>query len=60
MILLKNSNTGKTIELNPTVFPDGTSQVWKIEGVLDYNLIVYWYYEKEVELLHLMQLGLIS
>lgn len=45
----------------PTIFPDGTSQVWKLDfpkinrnQILSYRII--WQYEKEQELIHVAQL----
>lgn len=41
----------------PTIFPDKTSQVWKIdENILKDSRLVEWYYESEDELIHLCQL----
>lgn len=49
----------KTINLNSTTFPDGTTQVWKLDempfGIVD----VLWQYENELELIKIMQLGLL-
>lgn len=53
------------IELNnfvvkPTVFPDKTSQVWKIpEGVFRPFNVVRWVFESEDEVSHVIQLGLL-
>lgn len=41
--------------INPTIFPDGTSQVWKID-LPEKEAKIVWYYENEVELIHLNQL----
>lgn len=44
--------------VTPTIFPDGTSQVWKIpEEVLKANSCVVWEFENESELSHIIQLG---
>jgi ribose-phosphate pyrophosphokinase len=43
------------IPINVTIFPDNTSQVWKVEGIKDYNT-VEWTFESEAEFLHLAQL----
>lgn len=44
------------VEIKPTMFPDGTSQVWKLSPeVLDGNCIV-WDFENEGEIMHVMQL----
>lgn len=45
----------------PTLFPDGTSQVWKIQGLSSDepygdNLIVYWKFESEAEVMHMCSL----
>lgn len=39
--------------IKPTIFPDGTSQVWKLpEGLLSNNYVaITWYFEAERELL---------
>lgn len=45
------------VEVHPTIFPDGTSQVWKVGNILhnkENNVI--WYFESEQELIHLLQL----
>jgi ribose-phosphate pyrophosphokinase len=50
--------------VTPTIFPDGTSQVWKLpENVLlqtpvqyqDYQVV--WYFENEAEIIHVLQLA---
>lgn len=44
--------------VQPTIFPDGTSQVWKIpEEILQSVSVVTWEFENEAELSHVMQLG---
>jgi len=44
--------------VTPTIFPDGTSQVWKIpEEVLKSVSTVTWEFENEAELSHVLQLG---
>ncbi len=45
-------------KLEPTIFPDKTSQVWKLSGVvLGGNFAhVVWEFESEAELIHLAQL----
>ena len=46
-----------TTVISPTMFPDGTSQVWKLSPeVLDGNCIV-WDFEDESEIMHVMQLA---
>lgn len=42
-------------EVKPTIFPDKTSQVWKLENILDNNVIELRF-ENESEFLHLAQL----
>lgn len=52
------------ILVNVTIFPDGTSQVWKLDQrILDYvndtnnkNIIVDWIFTSENELFHILQL----
>lgn len=43
----------------PTVFPDGTSQVWKLPDAIlldSLNFFIRWEFESEAEFLHLAQL----
>lgn len=40
----------------PTIFPDGTSQIWKISGLDKKNFNIEWNFEHEGELFHLQQL----
>lgn len=46
------------IEITPTIFPDGTSQVWKIDENIfkDRTAFIRWDFENESEIFHLMQL----
>lgn len=45
-------------EIKPTIFPDGTSQVWQLpEWVFQDHLNVTWFFENEAEIIHLMQLN---
>jgi len=50
------------VEIKPTIFPDGTSQVWKLpEGMLEDlakrgSCTITWNFESEVELIHIAQL----
>lgn len=45
------------VEVKPTIFPDGTSQVWKLPATLGYNYTIVWNWEgNEAELFHLCQL----
>ncbi len=47
-------------EISPTIFPDGTSQVWKLGDLIrrDRNS-VKWDFENEAELFHLFQLSML-
>lgn len=49
----------KQIPMNLTVFPDGTTQVWKLAEIPCGDVQVTWYYENESEVLQIMQLGLL-
>ena len=42
----------------PTIFPDGTSQVWKLKTKIDNSntYIIKWNFENEAELIHVAQL----
>lgn len=49
------------VTVTPTIFPDKTSQVWKlplddINMSLKYSYYVYWEFENEAEFMHLAQL----
>ena len=47
--------------VNPTKFPDGTSQVWKLpEIVLKNENTITWNFENEAELSHILQLAKLS
>lgn len=43
--------------IKPTIFPDGTSQVWKIPEQYLKETIVNWTFENESEIIHLCQLA---
>lgn len=47
-------------KINPTIFPDGTSQVWKLDTSAFYcannGHLIEWEFESESEIFHLMQL----
>jgi len=45
-------------QVKPTIFPDGTSQVWKLDraAVRDDLNVVLWEFESEAELFHVAQL----
>lgn len=53
---------GNLKDFTTVIFPDGTSQVWKIEAdpaEYDYNtsVCIRWLYESEAEVLHICQLA---
>ena len=54
-LLINNQEVG----FSTTVFPDGTSQVWKIEKDMfhDDTVQILWMFESEVELFHVCQLA---
>jgi phosphoribosylpyrophosphate synthetase len=59
MIYLDTPNDSLEVQpIKPTIFPDGTSQVWKIgiEKYVETGAIIYWYYENEAEVMQLLQL----
>lgn len=58
MILLQDSN-GNKYDFQITKFPDGSSQVWKInpEPAKMTLMEVTWFFENEAELFHICQLG---
>lgn len=58
MITLKNLTTNTEHIVKPTIFPDGTSQVWKlpVEILDDGRCRIIWHFENEAELFHLIQL----
>lgn len=43
--------------ITPTIFPDGTSQVWKINIPSQEDVIIEWKFENESELIHVLQLN---
>ncbi len=49
------------VELNVTYFPDGTSQVWKLEnfeGLKEADsIVIKWDFQNESEIFHIMQLS---
>lgn len=56
MIQIRNIQTNETQQVVPTIFPDKTSQVWKLD-LKDYvDVIIEWYFEEEAELIWVMQL----
>lgn len=44
------------VEVKPTIFPDKTSQVWKISELNNALFHIEWEFENEAELFHLIQL----
>ncbi len=48
-------------EFTTTIFPDGTSQVWKIKDIPDWTHLslveIVWIFENEAELIHVCQLA---
>lgn len=54
-----NDDKGNSYSFEITKFPDGTSQVWKVnpEPARFINLTVTWMFENEAELFHVCQLG---
>lgn len=50
----------KRIEINPTIFPDKTSQIWNIEGFDNISsedkVFIIWIFEHEAEYIWLLQL----
>lgn len=55
MIKVTALDTNFTHEVKPTIFPDGTSQIWKLpKEILDSSMtMVTWYYENDAELMHI-------
>lgn len=45
------------VKVVPTIFPDGTSQVWKIDNIKVEGNVIVWDYEHEAELIHILQLA---
>jgi ribose-phosphate pyrophosphokinase len=65
MITLKLTYFNGKVEkevITPTIFPDGTSQVYKVEAITkDYRNVteaqIIWQFESEVELMHVAELS---
>lgn len=57
MITLKNKTTNTQYVVNPTLFPDGTCQVWKLpDNILETGDVdIIWYYENDGEILQVLQ-----
>ena len=45
------------VEIKPTIFPDGTSQVWKIDDISTDVQVIEWEYENDAEIFHICQLA---
>lgn len=50
------------IKFEITQFPDGTSQVWKLQDYIDFDRysdepVILWQFENEAELMHVLQLA---
>lgn len=58
MIKVTNSEIGFEHVVKPTMFPDGSSQVWKIpEPILHaWEVRIDWFFENEAEFFHVKQL----
>ncbi len=63
MAIYLQINKNERIEIKPTIFPDKTSQVWKVPGIEDLKeddkVYIYWVFEQEAELIWLCQLFLL-
>jgi phosphoribosylpyrophosphate synthetase len=61
MAIYLKVNEHERIEIKPTIFPDKTSQVWKVPYIDDLKdtdkVYVYWVFEQEAELIWLGQLA---
>ena len=56
MIIIKSNGYNGQI-VSPTMFPDGTSQVWKLDlESMGSNVTIVWYFEQEAELIWINQL----
>jgi ribose-phosphate pyrophosphokinase len=48
------------LEIKPTIFPDGTSQVWKLDLISSRkDNVIEWEYENNSELITVVQLGIL-
>lgn len=58
MIKLFNNKTCEPVSFEITKFPDGTSQVWKLnpEPKSSDNFLITWMFENESEFVHVLQL----
>lgn len=61
MAIYLQINKNPRVEIKPIIFPDKTSQVWKVDGIEDITdndkIYIYWVFEQEAELIWLMQLS---
>lgn len=57
--MIKLLVNGQEVKFTTTIFPDGTSQVWKVEdqGLNLEEAEILWVYENESELFHVLQLA---
>lgn len=57
--MIKLLVNGNEVKFETTIFPDGTSQVWKIEKDMfhDDTIQIVWMFENEAELFHVCQLA---
>ena len=55
MAIYLQYNEGQRFEVKPTIFPDKTSQIWKVPGIESITngdkIYVYWRFEQEAELI---------
>ena len=58
MIYIKNLSNGQLAQVFPTKFPDGTSQIWKldIDSYRHKNVAIIWHFDLEAELIWVNQL----
>lgn len=61
MAIYLKVNEHERVEIKPTIFPDKTSQVWKVPYINEMTrhdkVYIYWVFEQEAELIWLMQLA---
>jgi ribose-phosphate pyrophosphokinase len=58
--MIKLFSNNKEVHFSTTIFPDGTSQVWKVDGNSVHengNNYILWLFENEAELFHICQLA---
>jgi ribose-phosphate pyrophosphokinase len=56
-VIKYRSKSPEWTTLTPTIFPDGTSQVWKLSVPQNSLVQVLWHFESEVEIFHMLQLA---